>query len=90
MVRIPVGNNTRHSFQLWCFVEAYIRVLITAVIFIHLPDAEFITNFVYGVLVVLFTIWCARPIYLNLKSLYSSWVWAKHKAENDDLSEADE
>ncbi len=90
MVMIPVGNNTKHCFRLWCFAEMYIRVLITAVVFNHLPDEEYITKFVQILLTIIFTLWCMRPVYLNIKSLYSSWVWAKHKAESNALSEVKE
>lgn len=96
MVMIPVGNKTSHSFKLWCFAEFYIRVLISAVVISHIPDLRIIegsngvTSFAWYFVISLFIIWCFRPIYLNLRSLYFSWRDAKHRAECDELGRKNE
>lgn len=84
MVMIPVGNRTRHCFRIWCFVEWYVRFLISAVV-LHRAVESSISNNAFYSLTVLFLIWSFRPIYLEIKSLYDSWVWAKHEKESDAL-----
>lgn len=86
MVMIPVGNDTKHNFGLWCFVEIYIRLIISSVVCYRVIEVG-LSDSAYWFLLILFTLWSWRPLYLNLKSLYNSWKLAKHKAESDALSE---
>ena len=89
MVMIPVGNSTHHKFSVWCFPEAYIRILISAVVFTHMPGASIIPLFTLWILGILFFMWSARPIYYQIRCLYNSYVWGKNKAESDKLLEDD-
>ncbi len=84
MVMIPVGNNTRHNFGLWCFAEIYIRLIISSVVYYRVIEVG-LSDSAYWFLIILFTLWSWRPLYINVKSLYHSWVWAKHKEVCDAL-----
>ncbi len=85
MVMIPVGNRTRHCFRLWFIVEMYIRIIISAVVLNRAEHNLFISNNAYFFLYILFFMWSFRPVYLEFKSLYDSWVWAKHEKQSDAL-----
>lgn len=85
MVMIPVGNRTRHNFGLWCFFEAYIRIIITSVVIVNAQDV--LPRGSLRALVTLFFIWSFRPIYISFKHIFYSWRDAKHKSESDTLSE---
>ncbi len=83
MVMIPVGNRTSHCFRIWCFAEIYVRMVITTVVLINLQDTLSVNQLRF--IASLFFVWAWRPLYLSLKSLYSTWRDAKHRAESDAL-----
>lgn len=87
MVMIPVGNRTSHNFQLWVFLEVYVRLCIVALLMSNLSE---ISTEAYWIAVTIFSLWAWRPLYSSIKSIYDSWVWAKHKAESDKLVEVEE
>lgn len=83
MVMIPIGNRTSHNFQLWVFVEIYVRLWITALLMSKLGE---LSTQAYWIAFIIFSLWAMRPLYVSIKNIYNSWVWAKHKAQSDALS----
>lgn len=89
MVMISVGNDAKHCFRLWCFAEVFIRITINVTVF-AVAEVGKMSKTAYWILTILFVIWNWRPLYLEIKSLYNSWKWAKHETESDALSELNE